>query len=215
MYLAQLKGFREQGPWGSQGSELWVPALVGPAVLVTCGQWPLVLGRGVGVRWIVLLMHLERPQEFVVGREKTGCDPQSQRTESGADGLGFDDKGCGVLHEAGGAVMGQVRSGGPGPPPKGAAPLFLLAMCLGEIRNLEEGPGSGPQGWRVGGDVGWGIPGPRVISGAPWGLLGERSQGPCWEYHSGAEHSWGKGGVDHTCGRGDGCWMEGDGQEGL
>lgn len=43
-------------------------------------------------------------------------------------------------------VWGTSGLKGPGLLPKGAAPPLLLAMSLGEIRNLGEGAGSGPQG---------------------------------------------------------------------
>lgn len=43
-------------------------------------------------------------------------------------------------------VWGTSGLKSPGTLPKWAAPPLLLAMRLGEIRNLEEGAGSGPQG---------------------------------------------------------------------
>ena len=42
-------------------------------------------------------------------------------------------------------VWGTSGLKGPGTLPKWAAPPLLLAMRLGEIRNLEEGAGSGPK----------------------------------------------------------------------
>lgn len=100
--------------------------------------------------------------------------------------------------------MGHVRSEGPWTPAQGGC----LTIATGHVAGRDQKSGGGTGLWaprlsQGAGCAGWGIPGPRVMSGAPWGVLGREEAGALLGVH----HRWGralmgeKEGVDHRCGR--------------